>query len=158
MSFKNVPSDNVDVTSWIVYNQTAPNDPAELIESYHDWDDTLLTPLEPQSVVDADESYQLDVDFNTLDNGENYASFNSISYMAPIVPTILTALSAPANYTNDVIIYGTSTNAHVLTHNHMVEIVLNNYDTGKHPCTAPTWLALISSPLAWAYLPGRLPK
>jgi iron transport multicopper oxidase len=85
-------------------------------------------------VVEPDESHQLDVLFNTLGDGENYAMFNQISYKAPIVPSLLTALSVPSNYSTDATVYGTSTNPYVLGHNNMVQIILNNGDAGKHPC------------------------
>jgi iron transport multicopper oxidase len=87
--------------------------------------------------VDADESHQLDVLFNTFGDGENYAMFNEISYKPPIVPTLLTTLSVPSNYSTDATVYGTSTNPFVLGHNNMVQIVLNNGDAGKHPCSTP---------------------
>jgi len=124
----------IDVTNWIVYNSSNPNPDPVLADSFYDWDDTLLVPLEPEAVVDPDESYQLDVLFDTLGDGQNYAMFNEISYKPPIVPTLLTALSVPSNYSTNPTVYGTSTQPLVLGHNQMVEIVLNNGDAGKHPC------------------------
>ena len=105
------------------------------MDAFYDWDETLMTPLEPEAVLAYDQSVQLDILFDTLGNGENYAMFNEISYTAPIVPTLLTVFSAPINYTNDPTIYGEYTNPNVLGHNNVVEVVLNNGDTGKHPCT-----------------------
>jgi iron transport multicopper oxidase len=122
------------VTSWIVYNTSNPNPTPEILGAFYDWDDTLLVPLEPEPVISPDETHQLDALFQTLGNGENYAMFNQISYTAPIVPTILTVLSAPSNYSTDPTVYGTYTNPFVLGHNNMVQIILNNGDTGKHPC------------------------
>jgi len=88
-------------------------------------------------VVDPDESHQIDVLFDTLGDGKNYAMFNEVSYKAPIVPSLLTALSVPANYSTEPTVYGSSTNPFVLGHNNMVQIVLNNQDPGKHPCALP---------------------
>ena len=96
-----------------------------------------MVPLEPEPVVEPDESHQLDVLFETLGDGVNYAMFNEISYMQPIVPTLLTALSVPPNYTTEVTVYGTSTNSFVLGHQNMVQIIVNNGDAGKHPCMPP---------------------
>jgi iron transport multicopper oxidase len=107
------------------------------VDSFYDWDDTLMVPLEPEPVVEPDESHQLDVLFETLGDGVNYAMFNEISYMQPIVPTLLTALSVPPNYTTEATVYGTSTNPFVLGHNNMVQIIVNNGDAGKHPCRLP---------------------
>jgi iron transport multicopper oxidase len=106
-----------------------------MVDAFYDWDEILMTPLEPEPVLPYDESYPLDVLFDTLGNGVNYAMFNGISYTAPIVPSLLTVLSAPTNYTTDATIYGDYTNPKVLGHNNVVQIVLNNGDTGKHPCT-----------------------
>lgn len=58
------------------------------------------------------------------------AFFNDVTYVAPKVPTLYTALSTGPNAT-DPIIYGTNTNAFVLGHNQVVEIILNNQDPGK---------------------------
>jgi iron transport multicopper oxidase len=124
----------LDVTAWIVYDESNANPEPALLGSFYDWEDTSLVPLEPEPVVQPDESHQLDVLFSTLGDGVNYATFNEISYMAPIVPTLLTALSVPSNYSTVATVYGTSTNPFVLGHNNMVQIILNNGDTGKHPC------------------------
>ena len=60
------------------------------------------------------------------------AAFNDIVYSAPKVPTLYSVLtSGPA--ASDVVIYGKDTNAFILDAGDVVEIVLNNLDTGKHP-------------------------
>jgi iron transport multicopper oxidase len=130
-----------------VYNESNPNPDPQLVASFYDWEDTLLTPLEPESVVQPDEVHQLDVLFETRSDGQNYAMFNMVSYTAPIVPSLLTALSVPANYTTQATVYGTSTNPFVLGHNNMVQLIVNNGDTGKHPCTklSPAALTYFSS-------------
>ena len=56
-----------------------------------------------------------------------------IAYTAPVVPTIFTALSAPAEDVSNPKIYGKYTNPFVLPHNAVIQLVLNNDDTGKHP-------------------------
>jgi iron transport multicopper oxidase len=48
------------------------------------------------------------------------------------VPTLYTVLSTNETATNP-LIYGTNTNAFILSANQVVEIVLNNNDPGKHP-------------------------
>jgi hypothetical protein len=117
-----------------------------------------MTPLEPEPVVPYDQSIELNVLFDTLGNGVNYAMFNQISYTAPIVPTLLTVFSSPANYTTDPTIYGDYTNPEVLGHNNVVQIVLNNGDTGKHPCTRCSSSHLTTSSPAWAHVPSGLSK
>lgn len=60
------------------------------------------------------------------------AFFNDISYVSPKVPTLYTVLSAGENATNPTV-YGTDTNSFVLKHGEIVEIILNNDDSGRHP-------------------------
>ena len=144
------------MTTWIVYNQSNSNPEPALLDAFYDWEDTSLVPLEPEPVIEADESHQLDVLFGVLGDGQNYAMFNGISYKPPIVPTLLTALSVPSNYSTEATVYGTSTNPFVLSHNNMVQIVLNNGDAGKHPCTSYCVLLINDSPPSRSYFSGRL--
>lgn len=60
------------------------------------------------------------------------AAFNDISYVSPTVPTLYSVLSSGGN-ASDVAIYGDYTNSFVLQHNQVIEIVLNNLDSGTHP-------------------------
>ena len=52
--------------------------------------------------------------------------------MRPKVPSLFTALTTGANATQPEI-YGVNSHAFVLKKNEIVDIVLNNLDTGKHP-------------------------
>lgn len=52
--------------------------------------------------------------------------------MSPKVPILYSALTTGSAAT-DAAIYGTDTNAFVLNKGDIVDIVLNNDDTGKHP-------------------------
>jgi iron transport multicopper oxidase len=117
-----------------VYNENNTNPEPQLLDSFYEWNDALMYALEPEPVIDPDESHTLDVLFDTLGDGANYAMFNEISYKQPIVPSLLTALSVPANYSTEATVYGKSTNPYVLGHNNMVQIILNNGDPGKHTC------------------------
>lgn len=70
---------------------------------------------------------------NLLD-GVNYAFFDNISYTAAKVPTLYTVLSAPNDsVAMDPIIYGSNTHSIVLNHNEVYDLVLNNFDSGRHP-------------------------
>jgi len=55
-----------------------------------------------------------------------------VTYVAPKVPTLYSALSTGPAATN-ASVYGDNTNAFVLNKMDVVEIVLNNNDAGKHP-------------------------
>jgi len=69
---------------------------------------------------------------NNLDNGISYAFLDNISYTAPKVPTLYTVMSS-GNYSTDATIYGDFTHSVVLGHNQVVQIILNNADSGSHP-------------------------
>lgn len=98
-------------------------------------DDFYLTPLEDYELYDHyDHQITIDVVMDNLNDGVNYAFFNNITYVSPKVPTIGTVLSAPNDTTAlTQEIYGSNTHAFVLQKDEIVEIVLNNNDTGKHP-------------------------
>lgn len=61
------------------------------------------------------------------------AFFNDMTYVAPKVPSLYTALTVGAENASDNRVYGSYTMSHVLQHNQVIEIVLNNDDDGKHP-------------------------
>jgi iron transport multicopper oxidase len=59
---------------------------------------------------------------------------NGTTYLPQIVPTLYTALSAPAQYVTDLAIYGPTSNT-VIFNNPLgiAEIVVNNFDAAAHP-------------------------
>jgi iron transport multicopper oxidase len=61
------------------------------------------------------------------------AFFNKLTYVAPKVPSLYTALSVGKEHAADPRPYGTFTLPHILKHNQVIEIILNNEDDGKHP-------------------------
>jgi iron transport multicopper oxidase len=79
-----------------------------------------------------DRTVELDVIMDNLGNGANYAFFNNITYAYPKVPTLYTALSA-GEQANDPRIYGEYTHPFVLKKDEVVQIVVNNLDSGRHP-------------------------
>lgn len=56
-----------------------------------------------------------------------------MTYVAPKVPSLYTALTVGKEHTADTRPYGTYTQPHILKHNEVIEIILNNEDDGKHP-------------------------
>jgi iron transport multicopper oxidase len=96
-------------------------------------DDLDLTPVARVALYDeADHTITVSLMMDNLLNGINYAFFNNITYTAPKTPLLLTALSAGDLATNE-LVYGTNTHAIVLQKDDIIDIVLNNEDTGKHP-------------------------
>jgi iron transport multicopper oxidase len=127
------PSANPNTTAWLIYNPTAPKPEAETLLAYYDFDDTNLVPLIPEPVVQFDRLITLDVNFTGI-NGINYAIINNNTYQAPNVPALFTALTTGAEAVNPAM-YGNATNTFVLNHLDMIWLVINNDDTGGHPCT-----------------------
>lgn len=64
---------------------------------------------------------------------ENRAGFNNISWLPQKVPALYTALSAPADYLHNPAIYGKFINPYILRAGEVVEVVIENTDTGAHP-------------------------
>ncbi|TFK49373.1 Fet3 protein [Heliocybe sulcata] len=134
--FDTVPDTlNPNVTSSISYttppsslSQITQLDPAD---EYIDVDDTALVPVQavPQ-LPPADRTIELEVSFDTMQDGTNHAMFNLITYDVPIVPAVFTQLSLGAN-ASVAEAYGPL--SFVLNHLDVVDIVLKNGDAGKHP-------------------------
>jgi len=104
-----------------------------LVDEFDPFDDFTLIPFDKQGILDkVDKSFTLDLKMDNLGDGANYAFFNDITYVAPKVPTLFTALTTGSNASNPAI-YGSNTNTMVLEKDQVVEIVLNNNDPGKHP-------------------------
>ncbi|RCK57686.1 Iron transport multicopper oxidase FET3 [Candida viswanathii] len=130
-----VPHDlQVNGTNYIVYNEDADLPGENYVDSIDEFlDDFYLKPLSNTTLYD-DPDYTITVDLkmDNLGDGINYAFFNNISFAAPKVPILLTVLSSGEQCTNEMI-YGSNTNVFVLQGGDIVDIVLNNLDTGKHP-------------------------
>lgn len=92
--------------------------------------------LEPYDEVDLlpepDHQVELNVVMDNLRDGKNYAFFNNITYTQPKVPTLYSVLSAGDDAVNPAV-YGEYTNSFVLEKDQIVQIVLNNLDSGRHP-------------------------
>lgn len=56
-----------------------------------------------------------------------------MTYVVPKVPSLYSALTLGDDEAADPRPYGSYTSAHVLAHNQVIEIVLNNLDDGRHP-------------------------
>ena len=129
-----IPGDlQLNTTSYMVYNTSAAMPEQNTVDELDFLDDFYLVPYNKVPLYDdPDYTITLDVVMDNLDDGINYAFFNNITYTAPKVPTLMTAMSAGDDATNPDI-YGSNTNTFVLQRDEIVEIVLNNHDTGTHP-------------------------
>ncbi|PMD53154.1 multicopper oxidase [Hyaloscypha bicolor E] len=124
---------NTEVSAFLVYN-SANGLPPPLTITPEPFDDSIFTPLDatPEfGPVTLPLSWA--VDFTNNANGQRRGTINAVDYVAPKVPTLYTAMNAPAANVNDPTIYGTHTTPTVVPYNAVVEIFLENHDTNPHP-------------------------
>ncbi|AMD20196.1 HDL548Wp [Eremothecium sinecaudum] len=120
-------------TNQLTYDSRNPPASPYQIDSYEGaLQEFNLTTQSEERVYD-EFDYQVSLDFrmDNLGDGVNYALFNNFTYVQQKVPTLTTVLTSEKNCTNP-IIYG-NINPIILGYDEVVEIVINNYDTGSHP-------------------------
>lgn len=133
-----IPSNlQLNNTNWLEYNASSvhpmANITVDISSDLVPFDDSTLVPYDHVPLLqNPDLSVQVAVIMQNLENGEGYAFLDNISYTAPKVPTLYTVMSAGDLATN-ALVYGDNTHTQVLGHNDIVEIVLNNEDSGSHP-------------------------
>ncbi|KAJ5729649.1 Multicopper oxidase type 2 [Penicillium malachiteum] len=111
-----IPSDLLlNQTNWLEYNSSAAHKNVTMPVS----DSSDLIPFDDISLV-AHDRLELFTDISTT--GKGYALLNKISYTAPVVPTLYTAMSA-GDQANDAEIYGTYTHSVVLEKDEVVELL-----------------------------------
>ncbi|KAK5703725.1 hypothetical protein LTR97_002738 [Elasticomyces elasticus] len=124
---------NTNVTGWLTYDNAAPKPAAALLDAFDPFDDFTLQPQDGMELLgDADVTVTLDLAMDNLGDGASYAFFNGITYTRPVVPTLYSALTTGESAGN-VSVYGDYTNSYVVEKDQIVDIVLNNADSGKHP-------------------------
>ncbi|CAJ2511680.1 Uu.00g073050.m01.CDS01 [Anthostomella pinea] len=124
---------NYNVTGWLVYDDAKTLPEPTLVDELDPFDDMTLVPNDNQTLLgEPDKIIELDVIMDNLDDGANYAFFNNITYKAPKVPTLYTALSA-GELATDPTVYGDFTHSFVLEKGEIVQIIVNNLDSGRHP-------------------------
>jgi len=133
-----IPPDlQLNSTNWLEYNRDAAHPQAvmtvDVASDLVPYDDMTLIPHDRMELLpDPDLTIELTVIMADLGNGAGYAFFNNISWTKPKVPTLYTVMSS-GNLSTNPVIYGDNTHSIVLEHNQVVEVVLNNGDTGSHP-------------------------
>lgn len=119
-----------DVTTSITYNTSAPITDLGFIDALHDVDDLHLVPIDVEPMPVANKKIELEVSFDTMNDGTNHAMFNLITYNAPLVPSILSQITLGTNASNPDA-YGPY--SFVLDHLDVIDLVVKNSDVGKHP-------------------------
>lgn len=122
-----------NVTGWLVYDEAKDLPKPALVDEFAPFDDVNLVPYDEMEILpEPNRIIELDVVMDNLHDGANYAFFNNITYKAPKVPALYTALTSGDKAANPHI-YGSYTNSFVLEKGDVVQIVLNNLDSGRHP-------------------------
>ncbi|TAQ83091.1 hypothetical protein B7494_g8585 [Chlorociboria aeruginascens] len=125
--FDIIPDDlNWNSTGWLVYDESEPLPDPAFVDELNEFDDFTLVPYDKQPLLpEPGQTITLDVIMDVLGNGQPY-------YTTPKVPTLYSVLSTGDDATNPVV-YGEFSHSFVLDKDQIVEIVVNNLDTGKHP-------------------------
>ncbi|CAI7624527.1 unnamed protein product [Penicillium manginii] len=131
------PSLQLNQTNWLEYNSSAAHPQAvmtvDVASDLVPYDDMKLVPHDRMALLpEPDMTIEVDVIMDNLANGAGYAFFNNISYTKPKVPTLYSVISS-GNYSTNAEVYGEFTHPFVLEHNQVIEVILNNQDTGSHP-------------------------
>ena len=127
------PELNYNSTAWLVYDDKKDKPAAALVDALEPFDDFTLEPYDEQPLLpEPDRTVELNVIMDNLGDGANYAFFNNISYKAPKVPTLYSVFSSGEEATNPAV-YGEYTHPFVLEKDEVVQIVVNNLDSGRHP-------------------------
>lgn len=100
------------------------------MDAYDYVDDISLVPVVQVPQPRATKTIELEIIFETMDDGTNRGTFNSVVYNFPQTPTLFSELTLGENSTVEQA-YGPQ--SFVLDHLEVVDIVLKNSDAGKHP-------------------------
>ncbi|KAI9507002.1 Fet3 protein [Russula earlei] len=119
-----------NITASITYNSAVSQIDFGFVDTYHDVNDTALVPIVVEPMLPVDRTIELVVSFGTMSDGTNRAMFNGITYVPPLVPSVLSALTLGSNATSATA-YGRS--SFVIDHLTALQIILKNSDSGKHP-------------------------
>ncbi|KAI7854773.1 multicopper oxidase-domain-containing protein [Circinella umbellata] len=132
--FDILPEDlDYNLAAPVYYDQSHDNfAPADDEGMDSQFDDIEFKCLEPAAAVQPDKQVNLTIDFQVTTDGINRGMFNELPYLAPLVPSLNTMLGM-GNLSYEKTVYGPQTQAIILDHLSMVEIVLNNLDAGAHP-------------------------
>ncbi|KAG5940061.1 hypothetical protein E4U59_002717 [Claviceps monticola] len=132
--FDQLPKDlNYNSTGWLSYDQTKTLPDPALVDELNPFDDMTLEAYDGMELLpEPDHNVELNVIMDNLGDGANYAFFNNITYKSPKVPTLYSVLSAGEQAENPAI-YGEYTHPFVLKKDEIVQIVVNNLDSGRHP-------------------------
>ncbi|KAK7036555.1 ferroxidase fet3 [Paramarasmius palmivorus] len=124
------PALNPNVTSSITYSSSAALTDSGFVDEYKMVEDIGLVPVEKVAAPAVTKTIELEVLFDTMDDGTNRAMFNQITYNQPKTPAIFSELTLGNDATVEKA-YGPL--SFVVNHMEVVDLVVKNGDAGKHP-------------------------
>ncbi|KAI9316824.1 Cupredoxin [Dichotomocladium elegans] len=132
--FDQLPSDlQYNLVAPLYYDRSHNNfAPSEDVGMNSTFEDLTLTPLVPMPAVDPDFQLILSFNFDVTTDGINRGMFNNLPYLSPLVPTLHTLFSE-GELALQPEVYGPQTITTIFKHLDMVELVVNNLDSGEHP-------------------------
>ncbi|KAI0550600.1 multicopper oxidase [Xylaria curta] len=137
--FDEVPDGyNPNFYGYLVYDSSKPLPPkVPLPDSPATLDDTKLSTSSAYTADQVsvygqvDTQIILNLNFSIINN-QTRATLNGTTGIPQLVPSLYTALSAGSNAWNP-LVYGVNSIPFVIKQNQIVEVIINNYDTGGHP-------------------------
>ncbi|CAO3681147.1 unnamed protein product [Rhizopus stolonifer] len=132
--FDTIPDDLLlNITAPIYYNTNITTfASSEDVGMDSTFDDMALVPVEVESAVNYDHQVNLTFNFDVTTDGINRGMFNDVPYLSPKTPTLNTMLTQ-GNYSLTETVYGPQSQVYILNHLDMIEVVINNLDSGSHP-------------------------
>lgn len=124
---------NQNTTATLLYNSALPHcKEGAPKDTFDNFDETALVPYDhmPALVGKPDHSFVMNISFFQQDD-QNRAGFNNVTWLPQKVPTLYSVLTSGATAL-DADIYGVNSNTMLVHHNDLVEIVINNFDSGWH--------------------------
>ncbi|KAF9260542.1 Fet3 protein [Marasmius fiardii PR-910] len=119
-----------NITSLITYSASAPTSNNRTTAQYPLVNDMALIPVQQQPLSSVTKTIDLEVTFETLDDGTNRGMFNRVTYNLPNVPGLLSELSL-GNDASDEQAYGPL--SFVANQGEVVDLVVKNGDNRPHP-------------------------
>ncbi|ESK96308.1 multicopper oxidase [Moniliophthora roreri MCA 2997] len=124
------PALNPNATSSVSYSSSATTTNSGFVDEYKMVKDISLVPVQKIAAPAVTKTIELEVIFDTMDDGTNRAMFNQITYNQPNTPAIFSALTLGDDATVERA-YGPL--SFVVSHMEVVDLVVKNGDAGKHP-------------------------
>ncbi|KAJ6530599.1 Fet3 protein [Mycena capillaripes] len=119
-----------DSTASITYNPALPVTNLGTIDAFPDVPDIRLVPLKAVPAPAPHRQITLLANFSLMTDGTNRAMFNNITYNTPLVPAVLSELTLGKKAT---VAGAYGPTSFVLNHLDVIDLVVQNADTGAHP-------------------------